>query len=65
MASEPSAEQYFKHPEREWRLYGSRSFPLLDVVVVAAGVVCGYTIVACDQKWPDIPEAEIEVLVPE
>jgi len=46
-------------------VYGSRSFPLLDVVVVAAGVVHGYTIVTCDQKWPDIPEAEIEVLAPE
>lgn len=46
-------------------VYGSRSFPLLDVVVVAAGVVHGYTVVTCAQKWPDISEAVIEVLVPD
>lgn len=45
--------------------YGNRSFPMVDAVVVAAGVVHGYTIVTCDQKWPDIAEAEIEVLAPE
>ncbi len=45
--------------------YGSRSFPMVDALVVAAGVVHGCKIVACDQKWPDIAEAEIEVLDPD
>ena len=45
--------------------YGNRSFPMVDAVVVAAGVVYEYTIVTCDQKWPEISEADIEVLAPE
>ena len=45
--------------------YGNRSFPMVDAVVVAAGVVYEYTIVTCDQEWPEISEADIEVLAHE
>ena len=45
--------------------YGNRSFPMVDAVVVAFGVVHRCSIVTCDQKWPEISEADIEVLVPE
>ena len=45
--------------------YGNRSFPLVDAVVVAFGVVHRCPIVTCDQKWPEISEADIEVLVSE
>ncbi len=44
--------------------YGNRSFPMVDALVVAVGVVHGFTIVTCDQKWPDMTEADIEVLAP-
>ena len=45
--------------------YGNRSFPMVDAVVVAFGVVHRCPIVTCDQKWPEISEADIEVLAPE
>lgn len=45
--------------------YGNRNFRMDAALVVAVGVVYGYTIVTCDQKWPEIREADIEVLVPE
>ena len=45
--------------------YGNRSFPMVDAVVVAFGVVHRCSIVTCDQKWPEISEADIEVLAPE
>ena len=45
--------------------YGNRSFPMVDAVVVAFGVVHRCPIVICDQKWPEISEADIEVLAPE
>ena len=42
--------------------YGNRSFPMVDAVVVAHGIVHDVTIVTCDAKWPVIEEAPIEVL---
>ena len=45
--------------------YGNRSFPMVDAVVVAFGVVHRCPIVTCDQKWPEIREADVEVLAPE
>ncbi len=45
--------------------YGNRSFPMVDAVVVAFGVVHRCPIVTCDQQWPEISEADIEVLAPE
>lgn len=42
--------------------YGIRSFPMVDAVVVAFGLMHGRTVVTCDGKWPTIPEASVEVL---
>ena len=45
--------------------YGNRSFRMDAAVVVAFGVMHRCPIVTCDQKWPEISEADIEVLAPE
>ena len=45
--------------------YGDRSFPLVDAVVVAFGVVNSVPVVTCDQKWPEIGEVAVELLTGE
>ena len=45
--------------------YGNPSFPLVDVVVVAFGVVNSVPVVTCDQKWPEISGVDVELLTAE
>lgn len=42
--------------------YGNRNFPMVDAVVVALGIERNWPVITCDAKWPDIPEADIELL---
>ncbi|MDE0613916.1 MAG: PIN domain-containing protein [bacterium] len=42
--------------------YGNRNFPMVDAAVVALGIERNWTVVTCDTKWPEIEEAEIEIL---
>lgn len=42
--------------------YGSKNFAMVDAVVVALGVERGWTVLTSDAKWPNTPEADIEVL---
>ena len=42
--------------------YGNRSFPMIDAVVVALGIERGWTVVTGDSKWPDVAEADVEIL---
>lgn len=45
--------------------YRNKHFPIVDAAVVALGIELGLTVVTSDDKWPEIPEATIEVLQPE
>ncbi len=48
---------------RELRaVYGNRNFPMVDAAVVALGLERSCAVVTCDTKWPDIDEADIQVL---
>lgn len=42
--------------------YGNKNIPLVDAAVVALGVEHGFRVVTLDGTWPDVTEAEIEVL---
>lgn len=42
--------------------YGNRNFPMVDAAVVALGIERSWTVVTCDTKWPEIKEAEIEIV---
>ncbi|MCY3961313.1 MAG: PIN domain-containing protein [bacterium] len=42
--------------------YGNRNFPMVDAAVVALSIERDWPVVTCDTKWPEIAEAEIEVL---
>lgn len=42
--------------------YGSKNFPMIDAVVVAAGIENGWPVITCDDKWPLIADVTIEVL---
>lgn len=42
--------------------YGNRNFPMVDAAVVALGIERSWTVITCDTKWPEIEEAEIEIL---
>ncbi|WP_419924097.1 PIN domain-containing protein [Candidatus Poriferisocius sp.] len=42
--------------------YGNRNFPMVDAVVVALGIERSWTVVTYDTKWPEIDDAEIEIL---
>ena len=41
--------------------YGNRNFPMVDAVVVALGIERSWTVTTYNTKWPEIPEAEIEI----
>lgn len=48
---------------RELRaVHGNRNFPMVDAAVVALGLERSCAVVTCDTKWPDIDEADIQVL---
>ena len=48
---------------RELRaVYGNRNFPMVDAAVVALGIERNCTVVTCDTKWPEIAEADIQIL---
>lgn len=48
---------------RELRaVYGNRNFPMVDAAVVALGIERSGTVVTCDTKWPEIAEADIQIL---
>lgn len=42
--------------------YGNRNFPMVDAAVVALGIERSCTVVTSDTKWPEIAEADIEIL---
>lgn len=42
--------------------YGNRNFPLIDAIVVAFGWINDTTIVTADAKWPEVTQANVEVL---
>jgi predicted nucleic acid-binding protein len=42
--------------------HGNRNFPMLDVLVVAAGIEHDVSILTTDTKWPTIANADIHVL---
>jgi predicted nucleic acid-binding protein len=48
---------------RELRaVYGNRNFPMVDAAVVALGIERNCTVVTYDTKWPEIAEADIQIL---
>ena len=42
--------------------HGNRNFPMVDAAVVALSIERGWPVVTCDTKWPEIEEAEIEIV---
>ena len=43
-------------------VYGNRNFPMVDAAVVALGKERSCAVVTCDTRWPDIDEADIQLL---
>lgn len=42
--------------------HGGRDFPLLDALVVAAGITMSIPVITTDAKWPDIAGVDVRVL---
>lgn len=43
-------------------VYGNRNFPMVDAAVVALGIERSWPVVTCDTKWPEVDEADIQIL---